>query len=143
MKRKSGSIDESGSAATATMQAAAFDNDRPLAFFAGVWKPNHTSVRKVKDGEVTTDVYGFLTKDANRDVAAHHHKGMPVILTTEEERELWMSAAPWDEVQHLQRPLPDGTVKIVARGGRQDGSWKACFRTVRPLLRFARSLPSS
>jgi putative SOS response-associated peptidase YedK len=94
--------------------------ERPLAFFAGIWKPEHTCVRKIKDGEVTCDVYGFLTTDANAEVATYHSKAMPVILTQEAEWDLWMSDAQWAGVAQLQRPLPDGALQIVARGVRQD-----------------------
>ena len=93
----------------------AFEDERPLAFFAGVWAPQWTSVRKVKEGTVTTDLFAFLTTEPNKEVGAIHPKAMPVILTREEEIETWLTA-PWEEARRLQRPLPDGSLQIVARG---------------------------
>ena len=42
----------------------ALDESRPLAVFAGIWT-NWTSVRKVKEGETTNDLFGFLTTEPN------------------------------------------------------------------------------
>ena len=58
----------------------ALGEDRPLAFFAGIWT-RWTSVRKVKEGETTNDLFAFLTTEANAEVGAIHPKAMPVILT--------------------------------------------------------------
>ena len=69
----------------------AFDQSRPLAFFAGIWT-NWMSVRKVKEGMTTNDLFGFLTTEPNDVVGAIHSKAMPVILTKAEEIETWMAA---------------------------------------------------
>lgn len=89
-------------------------DDRPLAYFAGVRVENWTSTRKVKEGPMSCDLFGFLTSDAHPLVAHFHSKATPVILTTPQECELWLSA-PWDEAKALQRPLPDGALKIADR----------------------------
>jgi hypothetical protein len=43
---------------------------------------------------------------------------MPVILTTPDEVETWMTASQ-DEALNLQRP-PDGVQRVVARGVKED-----------------------
>lgn len=96
----------------------ALDETRPLACFAGIWT-NWTSVRKVKEGETTNDLFGFLTTEPNDVVGPIHPKAMPVILTTPTEIETWMTASA-EEALKLQRPLPDGALAIVARGERKD-----------------------
>ena len=94
------------------------NQSHPLACFAGIWT-NWTSVRKVEEGETTNDIFAFLTTEPNAEVGAIHPKAMPVILTTPDEVETWMTAPP-DEALKLQRPIADGALQIVARGVKED-----------------------
>jgi putative SOS response-associated peptidase YedK len=96
----------------------AFDDSRPLAFFAGIWTPWKGS-RKAKPIEGERELFAFLTTDANAEVGAIHPKAMPVILTTPDEIEHWM-IAPVDAALKLQRPLGDGSLRVVARGQKAD-----------------------
>ncbi|MBN9333951.1 SOS response-associated peptidase [Devosia sp.] len=98
----------------------AFDHSRPLAFFAGIWVGGWEGVRKVKTGiEKDMELFGFLTCEPNDVVGSIHMKAMPVILTTQAEIEMWLTA-PKEEVISLQRPLPNGTLKIVSVGKKFD-----------------------
>ena len=98
----------------------ALNEGRPLAFFAGIWT-GWTSTRKVSEGEVTCDLFAFLTMEPNAEVGAIHPKAMLVILTEAQDLETWL-AAPWPEASRLQRPLTDGSLRIVARGAKLDGN---------------------
>ncbi len=74
--------------------------------------PQWQSVRKIKEGLITVDLFGFLTTEPNSIVAPIHQKAMPAILTNQEEIETWL-AAPWEEASMLQRPLHDDQLIIL------------------------------
>jgi putative SOS response-associated peptidase YedK len=71
----------------------ALNDDRPLFAFGGIWTTFHGDRgTKSKPTPGPHLVYGFLTTSPNAVVAPIHPKGMPVILTTAEEHDVWMRA---------------------------------------------------
>ena len=95
----------------------ALSEERPLFAFAGLWQP-WSGIRAKVEG--SHEVFAFLTTEANDVVAPIHLKAMPVILTTPEECDQWMTA-PIATALDLQRPLAGDMLSIVATGLKQDG----------------------
>ena len=72
----------------------ALNDDRPLFAFGGLWTTfNGDRGTKSKPIPGLHLVYGFLTTSPNAVVEPIHPKAMPVILTTDEERDVWMRGA--------------------------------------------------
>jgi hypothetical protein len=59
------------------------------------------------------------TIDANADVWPIYSKAIAAILATPEQFDIWLSALLTDALK-LQRPLPDGSLQIVAMVERPD-----------------------
>ena len=76
-----------------------FTTERPVACFAGVWKPSF-------EGEV----FAFLTTDPNPLVAPLHPKAMPVVLAAEDEK-AWLTA-PWGDARKLAAPYPSQLMSV-------------------------------
>ena len=96
------------------------DESEPLMFFAGLWVPNWQSVRKIKEGMITCDLFAFLTTEPNGVVAPIHPKAMPAILRGQDEVETWLTA-PWGGAKALQRPLADNDlIKLPPRAAQEE-----------------------
>jgi putative SOS response-associated peptidase YedK len=62
-----------------------------------------------------------LTTEANEVVRPIHAKAMPVLLTTPQEWDTWLSGSI-EEATALQRPLLDDALRIVAIGEKSDAA---------------------
>ncbi|WP_245489721.1 SOS response-associated peptidase family protein, partial [Mesorhizobium sp. M2D.F.Ca.ET.140.01.1.1] len=73
-------------------QRSAIVTGKPVvALDAGFWT-RWQGIRKVKDGPGDFELFAFMTTKPNALIAPIHEKAMPVILTTSEETEAWLTA---------------------------------------------------
>jgi putative SOS response-associated peptidase YedK len=98
----------------------ACDDDRPLFAFAGIWRPwTGTRGTKAQPVEGEHRLFAFLTCEANELVRPVHAKAMPVILTTPEACDAWLTGSV-EAALGMQCPLPPEGLRIVATGARAD-----------------------
>jgi putative SOS response-associated peptidase YedK len=87
---------------------------RPLFAFPGIWRKYQGPMKK--DGpKVEIETYAFLTTTPNSLVATVNHERMPVLLTREEEFDIWLRAS-LDEAIALAREHPAEGMRIVQEG---------------------------
>lgn len=100
----------------------ALDETRPLFAFAGIWRP-WTGVRGTKADPIEGEhrLYSFVTCDANDIVRPVHAKAMPVMLTTPEDCDRWMTGSI-EDVLAMQCPLPPEGLRVVATGAKEDAA---------------------
>jgi putative SOS response-associated peptidase YedK len=90
------------------------DDPRPLFAFPGIWRRYKGPLKK--DGPIIEiDTYSFLTTTPNPLVATINHERMPVVLTREEEFEIWLKGSP-DEAFALAREYPADKMRLVQEG---------------------------
>lgn len=65
-------------------------------------------------------LFAFLTMESNDVVRPIHAKAMPVLLTTAQEWDAWLTGSI-EEAMSLQRPLANEMLRIVATGAKSDG----------------------
>ncbi|MCA0247706.1 MAG: SOS response-associated peptidase family protein [Proteobacteria bacterium] len=95
--------------------------DGSLFAFAGIWR-TWTGDRgtKTKPDVGQHRLYSFLTTDPAAVVKPIHEKATPLILTTKDEIETWLTA-PMDEALKLQQPARPGVIVLLPLEPRAEG----------------------
>jgi putative SOS response-associated peptidase YedK len=78
------------------------------------WRRHVGPIKKLVPN-VDLDVYSFMTTTPNALVGMINHERMPVLLSTDEEFETWMTGTP-DEAFSLVRESPPDRMRMVQSG---------------------------
>lgn len=90
------------------------DQERPLFAFPGIWQ--HWKGPLKKDGPpVDVDLYSFLTTEPNELTRSINHERMPVLLSTDDQFETWLSGSP-AEAFALAKSFDPAQMRIVQSG---------------------------
>jgi putative SOS response-associated peptidase YedK len=99
------------------------DDERPLFAFPGIWRRYRGPVKK--DGPVEdVEVYAFMTTEPNELTASINHERMPVLLSTQEQCDTWLSGTP-KEAYALARSFPAELMRIVQSGADKEDLLRA------------------
>jgi len=90
------------------------DNERPLFAFPGIWQC-WTGPLKKDGAPVDVDVYSFLTTAPNDLTRSINHERMPVLLSTEDQFETWLSGST-SEAFALAQSFDPALMRIVQSG---------------------------
>jgi putative SOS response-associated peptidase YedK len=111
----------------------ALNDDRPPTAFAGIWTTfNGDRGTKSKPVPGLHQVYCFLTTSRKAVVEPIRRKAMPVIPTTDEEREVWMRGPANDFHWRIARPhnprnaLQSSSISILSFTG-ETGKYRKFF----------------
>ena len=83
----------------------------PLFAFPGIWRQYRGPVKKERPN-ADIETYSFLTTTPSSLVSTINHERMPVLLTREDEFEVWLRGSA-DEAFALARDYPPQDMRIV------------------------------
>lgn len=95
------------------------DEPRPLFAFPGLWR-RWRGPLKPGGPIVELDVYSFLTTRPNALVATINHERMPVLLSEEEQFEMWLSGSPQQAFSLVQSFDADAMQIVQSGADRED-----------------------
>lgn len=90
------------------------DDPRPLFAFPGVWRRWKGPLKK--DGPpVAIDVFAFMTTTPNALVSTINHERMPVLLSSQEQFDIWLHGTA-DDAFALAAPFDPTRMRMVQHG---------------------------